>query len=392
MFKNSVVNPLRDFDWDLYEAYNGGSLKVNPSIKTQNGDKVYSHEYYAQKAYKKYLGGSTKFEDGVKDLEAGRIIKIQDVQLIGKDDLLVSTSTGNAAIINLAKENKFFDMFGSTKSDFKTKVFGTPEGRAAFVSNNYYAQVLPNGKASLYNGFLYSTQQEFLQQIELGSKANKAYKAHIISANKGGYICDVQGIQCFLPGSQATSNKITNFESLVGTDTEVMIMKYIEGTGFLVSRKKYLQRIAPAKMKELKEVWKANPNKIWTGTVTGTKHFGVFIELNEYYTGLLHNTYATETTLKNLAEGNIHPDDQMQVMIYDITDDNRIVLTDMLDVEARKPIIAQREKEEKEREEAEAKAAAEAKELAEKEKIKKAKQDGDASFIGKSVSFEDLKK
>jgi len=417
------------FDWSLYEdGWNGAGLKVNHKVKTADGEKIkiYCHEPYAQEVYDKYFGEnrvSTTFEDGVKDLIEGNVVKIKDLKLVTNtngeitDEMVISTSTGGSAIINLAKENKFFEIFGMTKEEAKAKLFDD-NAKANFLKGDYLAKIERHGRASLYDGFLLKTQEEFMEQVELGMKSNKAYIAHITGYNKGGFICNVQGLRCFLPASQATANKVINFEDLVGTSTEVMMMRFIEGTGFIVSRKMYLAKVTPNKIKELKEDWKKNPERIYRATVTGTQDFGVFLEINEYYTGLLHKMYVTEETAKRIEltyawnkslqpdpelppitpdpdtipEGVIKPGDWFDVIIYNITDDNRIVFTNILDKNERKAVVEVREKE---KAEYDAKRAAE--ERAEKaavfaQKLRESKANSKETFKGESVSFEDLKK
>lgn len=436
-----------DFDWTPYEnGWNGASLKINTKVekrlvndqildKKKDKVKIFCHEPYAFSDYAKYFGSAnakanTSYDDGVKDLVEGTVVKIKDVNLvtikkgdevIETDELLISTTTGGSAIVNLAKELKFFELFGMTKEQGKHILFG-PEGKAEFVSKGYLAKIERHGRASLYEGLLLKTQEEFMEQVDLVQKnglkaANKAYIAHITDYNKGGFICNVQGLRCFLPASQATANKVIDFESMVGTKTEVMIMRFIEGTGFIVSRKMYLARVTPAKIDELKADWKANPERIYRATVTGTKDFGVFLEINEFYTGLLHKMYVTEETAKRIEltdnwnrslqpdpelppiepdpetipAGVIKPGDWFDVIIYNITDDRRIVFTNIIDPNERKAVVEVREKE---KAEYDAKRAAE--ERAEKaialaQKLKESKSSSKETFKGESVSFEDLK-
>ena len=380
----------KPFDWSPFEdGWNGSGLRINTSIKVKDPkEKVYCHEPYAQSVYYRYIKGHSTFEYGVKDFIEGGIVKIQNVQLLGGDELLISTTTGNAAIVNLAKENRFFAMLGTTKADYKEHILGTPEGRDAFIKQGFLARIERGGQASLYDGLLYKSQQEFLDQIEKGPKANMVYDAVITASNRGGYICQVQGLRCFMPGSQASSNKIEDFDAIVGQTIKVMIMKYIEGTGFLVSHKMYLDRIAPVKIAELREYWKDNPEYVYEGRITGNKRFGVFVELSEFYTGLLHSTYASPQVYARLNNDETFTvGDKIGVVIYDITQDNRIVFSDILDPVARKEIVAEREKV-LEAEKAEREAAKEKERL---DAQKKMKSNAESSFGNRAISLDELK-
>lgn len=408
--KYNNVKPLSEFDWSVYaDGWNGKSLMKNPKIETdedlkKSKVKVYCHESYANSDCELYFHGVRSGEDVSKDLREGGVIHIQNIKLIGKDDALMTTAAGGSAVIKLAKESKFFEMLGMSKEQFKTDVLSNADMKQKFLDSGYLAKVGRNGVASLYEGVLVRTENEFHTQIALGKNATKAYVGKIIGSNKGGYIMDIQGIKCFLPGSQAMSNKIVDYESLVGTEMEVMIMKYIEGSGFLVSRKKYLDTVRPAAVAQLREEWKKNPERVFTGTVTGATHFGIFIELNDYYTGLLHRTYATEETLAKIASNpeltdedvnakkNYPPGTEIEVKIYDITDDNRLVFTNIMDVEERTKIVEERNRI---LAEAEAKAKAEAEEakkLEEERRLKKMMNQQTNNFKNNTVSLEDLKK
>jgi predicted RNA-binding protein with RPS1 domain len=208
-----------------------------------------------------------------------------------------------------------------------------------------------------------------------------------------------------LPGSQATSNVLTDFDNLIGKDIEVMPFRYIEGTGFLVSRKKYLQRVIPDEVAKLKEYWKQNPDRIYEGTVTGPGRklvsqpgqpreygdpFGVFVELSEFYTGLLHHTYMVDDSAEHMLS--YKPGDKIKVQIYTITDDNRIVFTNIFDKTERDEIVSKREAEDAVRDEAEKKAAAEVKAKREAARQQKVKNAADKTFNGNAInSFADLK-
>lgn len=403
--KYANVKPSADFDWSVYDdGWNGKSLMTNKRVKTQdNKTKVFCHEKYATSALKKYNHQAGDFDDGVKDLTEGGIIRIKDMKLLSKNELLLSTSTGGSAIVNLTKEAKFFERFNIDKETFKNDYILNEIGKMEFLADGNLAKIGKNGFASLYEGTLIKLEQDFAHQAELGDKATAAYLGKIIASNKGGYIMDVQGIKCFLPGSQATSNKLQDFESLVGTEMEVMIMNNVPGSGFIVSRKKFLDRMRPAMIDRLREEWEKDPEKIYHGTVTGARHFGIFIELNEYYTGLAHRIYLEPETLSKIlpiegedadanAKRNYPQGTPIDVKIYKVDDSDHIVFTDIMDKSKRDELVAERERIE---EEAEAAAKAEAlaqKKIADEIKRKKMMSKADNNFKGETISLEDLRK
>ena len=64
-----------------------------------------------------------------------------------------------------------------------------------------------------------------------------------------------------------------------------MIEGYVEAKDiFIVSYKKYLNKIMEQKIQEL------DLTKKYKGSVTGTSSFGIFVEWEEVYTGLIHRS------------------------------------------------------------------------------------------------------
>jgi ribosomal protein S1 len=128
---------------------------------------------------------------------------------------------------------------------------------------------------------------------------------------------DVQGIKCFLPGSLAAANKINDFDAFIGKTFFVMIDGYVAAKDiFVVSYKKYLSRIMEQKIQEL------DLTKKYKGYVTGTSNFGVFVEWEDIYTGLLH-----KTEFENQTVGGFNTGDEIEFYIKEVKDDNRLTLT-----------------------------------------------------------------
>jgi ribosomal protein S1 len=132
--------------------------------------------------------------------------------------------------------------------------------------------------------------REILTQLEEGSSVT----AHVKETTPAGYNVDLhfEGVMLagFMPNTLAGINKLYNPESIVGQTFDVMIESFSQDEGtYIVSRRKYLQSLIPNAIRSLES------GKIYTGNVTGTTDFGVFVEFNECLTGMIHKT-------------NIHPD------------------------------------------------------------------------------------
>jgi ribosomal protein S1 len=133
----------------------------------------------------------------------------------------------------------------------------------------------------------------------------------------------------FMPNTLAGINKLFNPESIVGKSLSVMIESYSreEGT-YIVSRRKYLQTLIPEAIKELKL------NTVYTGYVTGTTDFGVFVEFSSKkdsdicLTGLIHKTNIDpdwQDKLKQIPSGF-----EIEFYVKEIIKDSKIILTQIL--------------------------------------------------------------
>jgi small subunit ribosomal protein S1 len=174
-------------------------------------------------------------------------------------------------------------------------------------------------KGSLSKGLAEKMKHEFYNQIKL---QNKAYVATVLAKNRGGFLVDIYGVEAFLPGSLAAPNKIVDFDQFIGTQVNVMIEDYLKSIGtFIVSNKKYIKHILPIKIKEL------DHNIKYVGIVTDTAKFGIFIEIEEFFTGLLHTSKMDEETLRAFRNNEFSSHDPIDVYIKEINDKNKIVLS-----------------------------------------------------------------
>ena len=91
-----------------------------------------------------------------------------------------------------------------------------------------------------------------------------AFKVRVKNVCNGGFMVDLSGIECFLPGSLAAANRIMNFADYVGKQLTVMVEVYDQKRDiFVVSFKKYLRKIIE------REVQNLSFSTRYQGTVTG---------------------------------------------------------------------------------------------------------------------------
>ena len=286
------------FNW---ETPNG--LFVNKQIKTPNHIKVYSHEDYASALYYLYLGSNPENLEDSKDLISGNIYKCK-IASMNENSALAYTSSGQTIFIDLKKEKKDAQRLGIQGIDFA--VSQEYEATVREISGTYYG--------SIVECYVQGLKVEFFDQIK---EASVAYPAKIESVNKGGYLVDISGVKCFLPGSLAAANKITDFESYLGKTIYVMIDGYVAAKDiFVVSYKKYLSKIMDQKIQEL------DLTKKYKGCVTGSSAFGLFVEWEDVYTGLIH-----KTEFENEIVQGFQPGDEIEFYVKEVKDDNKLTLT-----------------------------------------------------------------
>jgi small subunit ribosomal protein S1 len=146
------------------------------------------------------------------------------------------------------------------------------------------------------------------------------------SLNPAGYDVELKhgGVTLpgFMPNTLAGINKLHDPNSIVGQTFNVMIESYAQNEGtYIVSRRKYLQTLIPSAIKELEY------NKVYSGHVTGTTPFGVFVEFNECLTGMIHKANVNPEWAEKLTS--ISPGFEIEFYIKEVIKD-KIILTQIL--------------------------------------------------------------
>jgi ribosomal protein S1 len=292
-------------------------FRENKNILKSPGDrsKVYCDEPYAQDFYNILTGNFTR-----KDLKEGEILKVIDLKLVRDEEVEVTCENYDTLYFSLPKEKKFIEILGLDESSFTSWI--RSGNHLDYLKSNKMHIIVENvsaRKGSLYQAHLRTIAREFREQI---TKPTHAYTAKIIEKNHGGFLVDVQGIRAFLPGSLAAANKIINFEEYIGKSVNVMIEDFLVSSNiFVVSYKKYLDYILPGKLGELER------NQRMEGTVTGTSKFGIFIEFDEIFTGLLHTAEMSPETLEKFNRNEFRAGKTFSAWLKDIKD-NKLILTE----------------------------------------------------------------
>src|ERR1035437_4072545 len=167
--------------------------------------------------------------------------------------------------------------------------------------------------SSLYE----SRAHQNLKSLEEGQSVT----AYIRSLNPAGYDVELShgGVTLpgFMPNTLAGINKLHDPNLIIGQTFEVMIESYSEQEGtYIVSRRKYLQSLIPAAVKQLKY------GEVYTGHVTGTTPFGIFVEFSFdkdepcCLTGMIHKANVDPEWAENLTS--IKPGFQIEFYVKEV--------------------------------------------------------------------------
>lgn len=282
---------------------------------TTDTAKVYCHEDYAQDLYNLMMNENPCS----KDIKDGDLVRIINYKLTNDQEVEVICDNHISLFFDISKEKKYLDIIGFDEDRFRNWISSGSHREHLDTHKTYI--LVENSRArkgSIYAAHLTTIVTEFKEQIV---NPTAAYIAKVLNKNQGGFIVDVQGIKAFLPGSLAAANKITDFESFIGKEIHVMIEDFLQPSNmFIVSYKKYLDNILPSKLAQLER------NQHLTGTITGTSKFGIFIEIADIFTGLLHTAEMNDHTIEKFNAKQFAIGATMESWLKDIRD-NKLILT-----------------------------------------------------------------
>jgi len=291
-----------EFLWEKYESTCPTQNRTpNPHIKTQDGDVVFSREPYAQELYDKMKQYSQPIKPKIHEGE------IHEGVIYGIDHNYITVDIGYRELVyvNFGKESEEVQQssVGDETAVLITDTKGTLTG-------------------TITGGIKHKTFTDLRNAIDEGRTAWIGLVKNMI--DKGGYVVRVQGIDCFMPGSLAGINKLSDFSSIVGEEIYVVPVSFSADRGtIVVSHRKYLQALIPSEIERLKQTIEEEKE----GFVTGTAKYGVFVEFNQCLTGMIHNNDLDEATLTKFKAREIKPGDPIKFKVKDIISNNKITLT-----------------------------------------------------------------
>ena len=317
--KKTTRTTPAEINWDTLASFNKKKRKPNQEILKKHGVKIFNNEPYALDYFEAVFLGREIESKEPKINEARKIVSVNSVT---ETTILVSLTGYIDAVIDVKNEKYFCSLHDLTTSEF-AQWLDTPEGKEQFISTGYQVvieAISPYVKVSLSKGQTIKIKNEFFEQI---NKPTSAYVGKIIEKNGGGFIINVQGVDGFLPGSLAATNIVRDFDAMIGKEIPVVVEDYLkESSTFVFSFKKYVSMILPTKMAEL------DMNEKYSGTVTGVAKYGVFVEFQDIFTGLIHTSKMTPEYKERFTSGGFKPGMNVEFWIKEITNDKKIILTD----------------------------------------------------------------
>jgi ribosomal protein S1 len=266
----------------------------------KNNVKILCREPYAQDLY----DTMTKFEKGMgftslsKDLVEGTVYKVKatNISYKGSEIICEELNSGTNICIPFKEYSKDIGELAASKNrEFFATIYKVTKNGEIFGSEKRALNV--------------SYKEELFSYL----KSDTWFEVKIIKLIKGGYLALYKNeIECFIPGSHAAANVVHNFNELLNKTLYVMVDNYDASNDlFILSYKKYVTASMPVMISEL------HFDKEYIGTLTTVPYdFGVFVEIEGYYTGLLHKSEFEnyETIRKTLKSG-----DKVNVYVKDVT-------------------------------------------------------------------------
>jgi len=302
---------------ELEDIFERGNSKYNTSIKLTEEDqrsniKVYCKEPYAQELYDKMK--AYELENNIslhqcKDLEAGQIYEVEAKKISFEDKLIFTEEVNTQVEITIP-----FKEFSRSTDEL------TRGEKLTFHVMVYKVDAQGEFTGSERKCAAINYKKELVQH----QNDNTWFEVSILKLIKGGYLAKYKdAVECFIPGSHAGANVIRDFNKLLNKTINVMVDNYDQSNDlFILSYKKYIKQSMPDKVTDLKFGHR------YTGILTTYPlDFGIFVEFEDYYTGLIHSS---EFENYNEAKKSYRSGDEIEFYVKNVTNKGknyRIVLT-----------------------------------------------------------------
>ena len=280
-------------------------------IPVHRGEKIMCHEPYVVDAMKMYAQScSDEVLDAIVEYEQmGKFRDVREGQIIGFDD-----RKSTAAIALSQKHSVSVDINKNEKVAAGDKIDVVVTKARGHLSAD----------ASSKTAQLERLRQELIKEIQDPHTAYNGTVKEIVnnSANVfNGFIVDIKGVRCFMPGTESDVVPLNDFNELLGKNLYVMPINQIKDS-IIVSHKEYLNTLKPRVLERLMELPKGS---VITGVVSSVKHFGAFILIDRCVATLLSVSEMNEVTEAKFKAGQLKVGDTIDFYIDSINDEKVII-------------------------------------------------------------------
>jgi small subunit ribosomal protein S1 len=211
------------------------------------------------------------FTAGIKSFKEGEVIKGTIIE-ISKDAVMIDVGYKSEGVVS-AKE--FLDPDGKLSIKEGDEVFVLLEKRE---DENGYVRL------SKLKADQFKVWDALIEAYNKGEKLNGRVTQRI----KGGFYVDINGIICFLPGSQVDLKPVRNPEAIIGESFDFIVLKHNRRkNNVIVSRRAILEKEREALRKITME--KIEEGSLVEGIVKNITDYGAFVDLGGI-DGLVHLT------------------------------------------------------------------------------------------------------
>lgn len=168
-------------------------------------------------------------------------------------------------------------------------------------------------------------RMELIKQIDTPTAAyTGVVKEIVFNSSKvfNGFIVDINGVKCFMPGSESDVVPLDDYNTLVGKSLYVMPVAKVKES-IVVSHKEFLNTKKAAVLNELTT---SDKNAVTKGVVSSVKPFGVFILIEECVPTLLSVSEMNEITEDKFKNGMLKVGDDIEFYVESISN-GKVVIT-----------------------------------------------------------------
>lgn len=274
------------------------------NIPVRDDLKVFCHEPYVVDAMKKYdMYCSPEVMNNINEYESGSYRSVREG--------VVTSFNEKDETANITLSPKHTIQVGiNTKTD--NVVVG---GRIDVVVTRKKGIV--TGDASSKAAQLERLKIELLKQIQNPTSAFTGEIKEIVynvQNTFNGFIVDVNGLRCFMPGVESDVVPLNDYTTMVGTQLYVMPVAESKDS-IVVSHREYLNTLRPKTIEKLTNTPKGE--KV-SGVISSIKHFGVFILIDSCVPTLLSASEMDEETEKKFKDGELNIGDTIEFYVDNI--------------------------------------------------------------------------